>query len=472
MEDKSKKDSGAFGKKDFIGYQEGELTKYYEIGKSLGKGGFGSVVEVRRRATEEIRACKIIPKKNIKNKIKFDKEIEILSTSDSPYIVRLFEVFQDSKNFYVVMDKCEGGTLDNFVMNRIQDKSKKDGEYGEEVVKFIFRQIMEAVSYCHSKNLCHRDLKLENIMLLTNKIENGIKVIDFGLAQYSKSNNLREFCGTPNYIAPEVIQGKYDQKCDIWSAGIILYLLICGEFPFNEANEEDLYKKIVKMKFTFKGNSWNKVNKKAKDLVSKMICHTSGRLTAKQVLDHPWLKEKSNTIFEFDLDGLQKYINKGLLYKMMRTSLVSRFDDKSAKEIKEMFSKLDKDHDGTLDFEELKTILEKAECKDENDNLMEIKQTFDSLDTDKSGKLDYTEFLAAFLDDLYIKKEEYLMEAFQAMDKDGSGKISKEEIKAILGQEGIKGKELEDMISKADTNFDGSIDYNEFIKYLDLKKLE
>ena len=157
VNDKKESQHLVFGKRNFVGLREGTLSNLYEIQEPLGKGGFGQVYNVRSRTTKEVRACKFILKKDVKNDVKFGREIEILKNADHPNIVKLFEVLQDERHYYIVTEKCKGGDLSNRVIQKVQQKNSK---YGEEDIKRVFLQVMLAINYCHCNNICHRDIKL------------------------------------------------------------------------------------------------------------------------------------------------------------------------------------------------------------------------------------------------------------------------------------------------------------------------
>ena len=221
------------------------------------------------------------------------------------------------------MEECLGGELFDRIMERIQEKKI----YNEKEASIIFKQIMKGVEYCHSKGIVHRDLKPENILFLTKEENSPIKIIDFGLSKIfgEKINNkfLSTKVGTAYYVSPEILEGKYNEKCDIWSCGVILYIILSGTPPFNGENDIEIYKKISHKKFTFPEKEWQNISENAKDLIKKMLCDENIRLSAKEVLQHNWLndkeeeKKKKLILNNFNKEKLKLYQNMQLEFALL-----------------------------------------------------------------------------------------------------------------------------------------------------------
>jgi len=337
----------------------------------------------------------------------------------------------------------------------------------------IFNQMMSAICYCHGQKICHRDLKPENLLLLNTNDDSPLKVIDFGLSKifHEEDHKMTTKVGTAYYVSPEVLQGDYDEKCDVWSSGVILYILLCGDPPFNGPNDNEIYRKIAAKKFAFTNPIWEKISNDAKDLIKLMLCDPSHRLSAEKVLNHPWIKNKNllpdTAILNLNVDTLKNYKNNNKLKKAVLTFIASRLKDDEIKSLTDIFNSLDKNKDGTLTLEEVREGMDKLGFKDKN---IDIEEIFKSIDTDRSGVINYTEFIASTMDQKLYLKEEKLYEAFKTFDKDGSGKISIEELKQILKLQGDEIKNVEETMKKFDTNKDGEIDYNEFIEMMGFKK--
>ena len=171
--------------------------------------------------------------------------------TDHPNIIKLYEVYEDNRYIYLIMECCSGGELFDRILDRINSKNL----YTEKQACHIFKQMVSAICYCHSQKICHRDLKPENLLFLNSSEDSPLKVIDFGLSKiFTKDNHkMTTKVGTAYYVSPEVLAGDYDEKCDVWSAGVILYILLTGEPPFNGANDNEIYKRIQAKKYNFNG---------------------------------------------------------------------------------------------------------------------------------------------------------------------------------------------------------------------------
>ena len=452
-----------FGKETFVGKTEGLFLDNYDVIRQLGKGGYGKVYEVKNKKSGDIRACKHLSKATIKNLEKFEREIEILIRSDHPNIIKLYEVFESQRSLYLVMEECKGGEIFDRIIQHIQKKEM----YSEKDAATLFQQVMSAIEYCHNNGICHRDLKPENILYLNEGAEkdNPIKVIDFGLSQViSSDKKLSTKVGTAYYVSPEILLGEYTEKCDIWSAGVILYIFLSGDPPFNGSNDHAIYTKISKMKFTFPEKKWKNISNEAKDLISHMITPEKERYTAKQVLSHPWFSNASTvplSELNFDSSFFVDYEKSSELKKMTLLFIASRLDENEINNLKKSFEAIDNSKDGQITFEELKSGLIQLKSNKMNEN--EIKELFDLIDVDQNGKIDYTEFLAATLQKKNYLRNERLLEAFCMFDKDNSGQITKDELLQALKAEKSQEKEVEKYIQAVDKNGDGKIDYKEFL---------
>ena len=450
-------------KDNFICMTKDSLTDYYSIVKIIGEGGFGKVYEVKNKTTNEVFACKKVSKINLIDLEKFKNEISIMSKADHPNIVKLFEIYESNRSLYLIMELCKGGEL----FTKITERAQKKNMYSEKDAAEIFQNIMSGIEYCHNHGVCHRDLKPENILYLNEGAEkdNPIKVIDFGLSQViSSDKKLSTKVGTAYYVSPEILLGEYTEKCDIWSAGVILYIFLSGDPPFNGSNDHAIYTKISKMKFTFPEKKWKSISNEAKDLISHMITPEKERYTAKQVLSHPWFSNASTvplSELNFDSSFFVDYEKSSELKKMTLLFIASRLDENEINNLKKSFEAIDNSKDGQITFEELKSGLIQLKSNKMNEN--EIKELFDLIDVDQNGKIDYTEFLAATLQKKNYLRNERLLEAFCMFDKDNSGQITKDELLQALKAEKSQEKEVEKYIQAVDKNGDGKIDYKEFL---------
>ena len=219
-------------KSNFISSKTTPISKEYIMGKTLGKGAFGTVRLCVHKATKQTRACKILKKANQDMQALYE-EVEILSKLSHPNIMQIYEVYNDKTNFYIVSEFCQGGEL--------FDATSKKGSFSENEAARIMKQVLSAICYSHQNNIVHRDLKPENILLDDKGSDLTIKIIDWGCAKsFKKNEKMTNADGTPYYIAPEVLEGNYDEKCDVWSCGVILYIMLCGYPPFNGETDDDI----------------------------------------------------------------------------------------------------------------------------------------------------------------------------------------------------------------------------------------
>ena len=233
------KDDLKIAPSSFVGKRNGKLRDHYNIGAKLGSGAFGFVRIAIHKLTGQRRAVKTIEKesiiKDMAEREKFFAEVDILRATDHPNIVRLFEFFEDSKYYHLVTEHISGGELFDFII-----KSKM---LSEPIAAHFMRQILSAVVYCHSKQIVHRDLKPENLLLDAESANATLKVIDFGTSTvHNSSDPMTKRYGTAYYIAPEVLKKDYTEKCDLWSCGVIMYIVLCGKPPFYGREDKEILK--------------------------------------------------------------------------------------------------------------------------------------------------------------------------------------------------------------------------------------
>ena len=435
----------------------------YEIIKELGSGAFSRCLQVKNKTTGNLYACKEIQKKNMSDLEGSKYEISILIKLDHPNIIKLYEVYENDEYFHLIMELCSGGELFDRIISSIENGKP----FTEEQVANIFRQMMSAINYCHKNNIVHRDLKPENLLCLDESPNSPIKVIDFGMSKICDPNDIMfERVGTAYYIAPEVLEGMYDEKCDIWSAGVILYILLCGYPCFNGETDDQIYKQIKKKKFDFPSPEWDIISDKAKNLIKKMLTDSTERISAEEVLKAPWLVQrapnpKMRGSLQLNELQLKNYAASSKMRKAVLTYIASRLTQNEIEELNKTFQHIDDNNDGKLTLEEIKIAISKKK----KFNIEHIEGIFKSIDTDGSGSIEYTEFISACLDkSLYLKKEK-LKEAFSLFDVDNNGKISKEEIAKVLGMN-KRSKEIASIFEKYDINKDGEIDFNEFFEMM------
>jgi calcium-dependent protein kinase len=447
-------------KSHFIGEHIADINNYYEFIKELGKGSYGQVFRCQNKETGNVYACKKMSKKKIKNKKQFQTELNLLRTTDHPNIIKLYDIYEDNKYIYLIMEECNGGEFFDSLAKRAKEKNM----YTEKECAKIFKQILEAVNYLHAHGVCHRDLKPENILFSNVADDSCLKLIDFGLSKVlDGESNMKKTVGTTFYMAPEVIQGNYNEKCDIWSCGIILYIMLCGKPPFYSQDEDELKKKICSMHYNFDYPEFKKVSQDAINLIKKILVSPDKRLSAGEILAEPWIKENAPNATGENLkqnwEHIEQYSKLNLVQKSIINFTAFHLTSRETKEFVEMFKSLDENSDGVLSIDEIKKGVEQSKFGTKGENIVKM---FEEMDIDKNGLINYTEFISALMD--YEKiKENQLLECFNSYDTDDSGKISfKEFCDMIKPETEEEKKELKDLYDQFDTDGDGEISLKEF----------
>ena len=450
-------------KENVISRKTGNISKEYTFGKVIGAGSFGQVRLAIHKATKQTRAVKIIQKSKVDIKVLLN-EINILAKLSHPNIMQIYEVFDDNTNIYIVSEYCKGGELFDIISEK--------GNFTVKDACVIMKQLMSAICYSHQNNIIHRDLKPENILMENNSDDLNIKIIDWGCAQTIKaSKQSKQADGTAYYIAPEVLKGEYNEKCDIWACGVIFYILLCGYPPFNGETDEDIYDAILKGKFQFPEEDWDQVSDEAKDLIKKMLKKdVKKRISALDSMQDVWFKkneEKGNydkKLAKKVLQNMKKFKKHRTLEKTIITFIINQLVKKEERnELEKQFKDWDTNGDGVLSKEEIINGYKKTYGKvDEN----EIENMIKSIDLDGNGVIDYNEFLACSINQDKILRNDNLKLCFNEFDTDGSGKISVDEISAIFKNGNNENPEdievFKKMITDADENGDGDISFEEF----------
>lgn len=283
------------------------VQQYYKLGDVLGEGGY-SVVRLGTSLEDQRKvAIKVVTRANLakEDEESLRSEVSILTSISHPNIVRAFEFFEEEKYFYVVLEYLDGGEL----FDRIVQKTY----YNEKEARNLVLTLLLAIKYLHHKNIVHRDLKPENLLMATKNDDANVKLADFGFAVIADGYSISSQCGTPGYIAPEILENKsYGKPVDMWSFGVILYILLGGYPPFHDDNQRALFRKIVKGEYEFHPEYWGTVSDEAKDLIRGLLTlDMDKRLTVDQALAHPWLNRSDQELEARNLDSnlaaLRKY---------------------------------------------------------------------------------------------------------------------------------------------------------------------
>ena len=459
----SKQNDILIHKENVISHKTSNISKEYTFGKTVGEGAFGKVRLAVHKATKQTRAVKILQKSKIDMKDLLN-EIDILSKLTHPNIMQIYEIFDDNVNLYIVSEYCKGGELFDII--------SKKGNFSEKDACIIMKQLMSAICYSHQNNIVHKDLKPENILMDDDKDSLAIKIIDWGCAQTIKTSvKSKNADGTAYYIAPEVLKGEYNEKCDIWACGVIFYILLCGYPPFNGETDDEIYLAVLSGKFEFPEEDWSEISDEAKSLIKKMLTKdVKKRISALDSMQDPWFKkfgEKTN----FDkklasnvLNNMKKFKKHRTLEKTIISFIINQLIKKDErKELQKQFKDWDTNGDGVLSREEIINGYKKTYGKVD---VNEIDNMIKSIDLDGNGVIDYNEFLACSINKDKIIRNDNLRICFNQFDTDGSGTISLNEITNIFK----RGKEDDNedleafkrIIKDADENGDGEISFEEF----------
>ena len=455
---------------------------YNEI-KVIGEGAYGVVKKVcLKNDPDTLRAMKIIPKENIienEDGTKFLDEIEILKNLEHPNIMKIYECFNDKENVYIVSEYCDEGDL--------LGKMEKLGKLNQIVVKLLMDQILNAIAYLHSNRIFHGDIKLENVMLyktslresrrfsrinkdlnrnkkLQNDIESSfnkkkfvskksfnyiedmndyeVKLIDFGCSKYlvtKKDNNLSGIVGTSIYCSPEVIDNLYDEKSDEWSCGILMYILLCGEPPFQGETEEEIFANIKKGKYSFSQPEFSNVSDNCKDLIRKLLePNKKNRIKASEALKHPFFTENYNPnmamVNNVDKNILRKLLEikqlpskfHALIEAYLAFNFLKKDEEKKLRQVFRFIDHKNKNRLSKIDFE--KTFKENGiNATDE-----QIQNMVNVLDSDGNNSIEYQEFLRATCDPKDLYNDKNLKSAFDSLDSNKKGYIDADDIKNFI----------------------------------------
>ena len=452
-----------------------DIRQYYKFREVLGGGHFGTVRVAYKRGeqSQKFYAVKSISKKNLSSKSLADliKEVEILSNLEHPNIIKFFETYHDQFYFHLVMELCDG--------KEVFERIIEEGNITEQKVAVYIYKVLHAISYCHANGITHRDLKPENIMFEGTDPESEIKLIDFGLSRkYDSKEKMHTILGTPYYIAPEVLSGEYDEKCDIWSIGAMTYTMLCGEAPFTGDSNNEIFKKIMNDDLVFDKEKWKNISSEAIDFIKRcMVKKSSYRWSAANAVQHPWFKHILEQVHDLDnlspdiLENLRSFAAPQKLKRLVLKFFVNFLSENDLKRLRQAFYAIDLDHSGFINKEELSKAFKLAKINVSDE---EISKIFDDADDKDEGKLDYSEFLMCGLNQKKFLNKEKLISAFKYFDIDNNGNICSSDIKNAMlrsGREIINEEEIDKIISEVSQN-QKSVTLEEFLKMFGYDELE
>ena len=456
--------------------QKGNPSDKYIKGKLIGSGSFGTVFEAKNKVFNNLVAMKVITKHENMNKLLIQNEINILKKLSHPNIVRIYEFYESKNNFYLINEFCEGGELFNMI---------NKNNFNEQQLSIIFYQVFSGLCYLHENKIFHRDLKPENILisrkekdLITDEEYLWIKIIDFGTAKiFEKNKKEKSIVGSAYYIAPEVLNKDYNEKCDTWSVGVIIFMFLTGHAPFDGKNNEEIINSIKTKDLNLNDEKLLKHSPEVIDLVKGLLeKDTKKRLSAKEALNHVWFKKfNGRKLFEnFKEKDIEPYIDNLFNYtfhskiqQLVIAFLVHNLPSTdSSINILKLYRYFNESGDCKLTKKELINGLSKY-----RNRLVVAKKVdhlFLLLDGDNNGNIEFEEFLRACIDKKEILTEEYLKYAYKYLDKENKGNLSVEDINSLFLEGGNKLFEIAITkdISDIDEDGDGNINYQEFKKLM------
>jgi calcium-dependent protein kinase len=450
----------------FIQRFDGSFYQHYDVIRVLGEGSYGKVYLVQHQTTRQLRAVKVISKvEHVHADESLVTELQAIAKLDHPHILKLYELYVSLQSIAIVSEYLSGGELFDHLVRL--------GRITEQETASIMRQVLSAISHCHQHSVVHRDLKPENLMLEKPYREGedvNIKVIDFGASSLlSPEKLLEKKTGTSLYVAPEVLIGSYNEKCDVWSCGVILYMLLAGFPPFNGHSVREILTNVRKAKVSFKHSVFQTVSKRAKTLIKRMLTkNPAARISSEEALHDTWIERHHSLTLRLEvapvsLDNLRHFHAGVKLQQAVMAFIATQMLNTSQTEcIKATFEQLDLDGDGRLSKKEL--LHAYSRVTSEAQAIYIVESLMQEVDADKNGFIDYTEFLTAGSNVRLLLTKGNIKAAFQTFDKDESGKISVAELKAALDSSGSLDNALwTGLIREADRNADGEIDLDEFL---------
>ncbi|KAI3446024.1 hypothetical protein Pfo_002689 [Paulownia fortunei] len=416
-----------------------KFASRFEVGEEVGRGHFAytcSAVAKKGELKGQKVAVKIIPKSKMKTSIAIEdvrREVKILrALTGHPNLPQFFDAFEDADNVYIVMELCEGGELLDRILTR-------GGKYSEDYAKAVIIQILNVVAFCHLQGVVHRDIKPENF-LFTSKDENSqLKAIDFGLSDFVRPDQkLNDVVGSAYYVAPEVLHRSYGTEADVWSIGVIAYILLCGSRPFWARTESGIFRAVLKANPSFDENPWPSLSSESKDFIRRLLHEDpSRRITAAQALCHPWLQNHNEVKLPLDIlifRLMKAYMRSSSLLKAALRALSKTLTVYELFYLKEQFALMCPDASGGITLETIKMAL----IKNATDVAKEsrILDFLDPLNALQYRRMYFEEFCAAALSvhqlEVLDSWEQRTRCAYEIFEKDGNRAIVIEELASEL----------------------------------------
>lgn len=445
-------------------------VKYHINPKELGHGHYGVVRKCMDRETKEWYAIKSIRKAKVSKIEVLKREIQILKEVKHPNIIELIDVFEDSKYLHLVTELCTGGELFDRIIAKTQSA---EGHFSEHDAACLVRDILDAIAYCHDvKGIVHRDLKPENFLFLTEAEDAPIKIIDFGLSRHNDANQgiMKTKVGTPYYVAPEVLRRQYTKSCDIWSIGVITYILLCGYPPFYGESDTEIFDSVRTGRFDFPSPEWDTISDTAKQFVRFMLQKDpESRPTAAQAMEHKWITMHSDPI-ESNINSekpsllqashrsttFQKYLALQKLKKAALVVIASNLTHDQVGSLGDIFRRIDQAGDGTMTLTELDNAIAHGNFSKEIQS--ELSAMKEELALSDSDTLNWKAFLAAAMDKNLVLREDKIKIAFDHFKHSDTDYLTLDDFKAIFES----GGQALEIFNYLDSDRDGKVSFEDF----------
>ncbi|GAB2293926.1 CDPK- kinase 4 [Dionaea muscipula] len=439
----------------------------YEVGKEVGRGHFGHTCWAKGKKGEvkgQSVAVKIISKVKMTSAIAVEdvrREVKMLkSLSGNRHMLKFYEAFEDADNVYIVMELCEGGELLDRILSR-------GGRYTEEDAKSIVIQILTAVAFCHFQGIVHRDLKPENFLFTTKEEDAAMKIIDFGLSDFVRPDQrLNDVVGSAYYVAPEVLHRSYNVEADMWSIGVITYILLCGSRPFWARTESGIFRSVLRSDPNFDDAPWPTITTEAKDFVKRLLNKDHRkRMTAVQALTHPWLRDENRPLplDIFVYKSVKTYIRATPFKRDALKALSKALTEDELVYLKAQFRLLEP-KDGFISLENFKVGLNRNAT--EAMRAARVSEVLTLMEPLSSQKLDFNEFCAAATSIYQLEAleswDKIATAAFQHFEQEGNRVISVEE----LAQEMNLGPTAYTLVKDWIRSSDGKLSFLGYTKFL------
>ncbi len=449
----------------------------------LGRGGYATVRKAVHKETGRAFALKTIRLDGMDDaeRAKVLNEVQLMRMLDHPNILNIVESFEQLNRLYIVLELVEGGEL-------FDELHRRGGRLAEEDVRLVAAQLCSALKYCHDNNVCHRDIKLENVLLAKpGDVSRGLRLIDFGLAQaFKKDDRFNEVCGTAAYLAPEVVDKrvKYSCQSDMWSFGVLLFVLLAGTKPYGLVSDKTTMRLVKERKPPIFGPEWDTISVDARNFVTSLLhLKQQYRMSATDALQHPFLRwnagpaaaasfpapsaslsshvaapdEVRPRVGSASIESFKAFHKFGLFKKAALSAIAFSLGEDDVAEMRQTFKQLDTERNGVITRREFIEVMHARGVLLQDGEATKI---FAGMDQDQTGVVKWNEFLAACMDEAMFLDERRVLDAFHRLDVDGTGALSKENLRVFLAD--IGEERFDRCFAAADLDRSGQITLREF----------